>query len=342
MVPGKQNSFTWQIVIAAFLVAVMFLSGCTSQTSQVKETPAKIFKIGILTASDQQISSIEGFKEKMADLGYQEGKDVEYILENPKGDRNLTKKLAEDLIDKNFDIYVPFSTTATKAMQDAQKGTSARIIFGDVGNYAELGLESLRNPGKNITGVTSGKLDLSEKRMELLKEVVPSAKTFAINIDPTSVSYERIKQVNNEAAQRLGITLVLIEEKTKEDVLAAVKAKVKRGKVDGFTIASQAAFSSQVDVISSYLKQEKIPSIDNDLENGVWSGFLMAYSPSRKELGKQTAVMVDKALRGTPVDDLPIEFPLVVELHLNEKLAKEIGVELPQSLLYQATVIKTD
>lgn len=340
MVPGKQNRLIWQIIFAAFLVAFVFLSGCTSQTSQVKETPAKIFKIGILTASDQQIPSFEGFKEKMADLGYQEGRDVEYIFENPKGDRNLTRKLAEDLIGKNLDIYVPFSTTAAKAMQDAQKGTSARIVFGDVGNYAELGLESLRNPGKNITGVTSGKLDLSEKRMELLKELVPSAKTFAINVDPTSVSYDRIKQVNSEAAQRLGITLVVIEEKTQEDVLAAVKAKVKRGKVDGFTIASQAAFSSQVDVISSYLKQEKIPSIDNDLENGVSSSFLMAYSPSRKEMGIQTAMIVDKVLKGAQIDTIPVEFPLTVELQINATLANEMGIELPKGLLNQATLIK--
>lgn len=322
------------LLVMGLLILGNFLPG------QQTEENVKVYQVGIITASDLQLEAVDGFKEKMTQLGYKEGVNVDYDLQNPKGDRNLTKKLARDLVAKNLDIYVPFGTTATKAMQDAQKGTGAKIVFGDVGNHAELGMKSLRDPGKNITGVTAAKVDFSGKRMEILKEVVPGAKVFGILWNPTHVSFKQIKELNEEAARNLNISLVVAEGTTQEEILASIKSKIKHGEVDGVLTTTDAAISGQAEKIAEYLRQEKIPSIDCNLETGVVSGFLIAHAPSRKEMGKQTAVMVDKVLKGAQIDTMPVEFPLIVELHLNATLANEMGIELPQGLLQQATLIK--
>lgn len=339
----RKSKLLWIIsgvVVIVLAVVVLFL--LFNNNKQAANTTLRVHRVGILVASDNQLETVQGFREKMIVFGYQEGENIEYILENPKGDKELIKSLAKNLIARKLDIYVSFSTTATKALQEAQKGTLAKIVFGDVGDYAELGLKNLRNPGKNITGVTSGKLDMSEKRMEFLKEAIPQAKVFAINLNPASVSYERTRDINNKAAQRLGITLVPIEAKTKEELYTAIKAKVKRGTVDGFVITSDSTFSNQTETIAAYFEQEKIPAIDNDLESGITAGYLMSYASSVRQLGSQTATLVNKVLKGSSTDELSVEFPTQLELHLNVGLARRIGIKFPETLLYQASFIKKD
>lgn len=320
------------LLLMGLLIWWIFLPG-----HQIEDN-VKIYRVGMITASDMQLETIEGFRDAMAGLGYNEGVNIVYYIQNPKGDRELTKKLAKDLAAKDLDLYVSFSTTATKAMLDAQKGTGAKIVFGDVGDYTELGLESIRNPGKNITGVTTGKVELSGKRMEILKEAVPNARVFGIIWNPSRPNINQIKKLNEEAARDLNISLVAAEGTTEEEIFTSIKTKIKHGEVDGVIATSDAIISGQNEKIAQYLRQEKIPSIDANLEGG--SGYLISHAPSRKEIGKQTAVIVNKIFKGPHVDNIPVEFPRMVELHLNATLAKEIGIELPPGLLQQATFIK--
>jgi putative ABC transport system substrate-binding protein len=330
------------LCLAAALLAMGLLMWGNFLPGQQTEENTKVYRLGIITSSDLQQDAVDGFKEKMTQLGYTEGVNVNYDFQNPKGDRNLTKQMAKDLVAKKLDLYVPFSTTGTKAMQDALKGTGFKMVFGDVSNYKELGIENLLSPHKNMKGATSINIVYSEKRMQILKEVVPDAKIFGIIWNPTHVSFNEIKKLNEDAARNLNVSLLIAEGTTNEETLASIKSKFKRGEVDGVIITSDTTISGQAEKIAEYLRQEKIPSIDFSLEKGISSGYLVTYGTSRKELGKQTAVMVDKVLKGASVDDLPIEFPAVIELQLNARLAKEMGIEFPQALLYQATVIKND
>jgi putative ABC transport system substrate-binding protein len=300
------------------------------------EDNVKVYRVGMIIASDLQLETIEGFREAMVGLGYNEGVNIVYYIQNPKGDRELTKKLAKDLAAKDLDLYVSFSTTATKAMQDAQTG--AKIVFGDVGDYRELGLESIRKPGKNITGVTTGKVELSGKRMEILKEAVPNARVFGIIWNPSRANFNQIKKLNEEAARDLNISLVVAKGTTEEEIFTSIQTKIKHGEVDGVITTTDSIISGQKEKIAQYLRKEKIPSIDANLEGG--SGYLISHAPSRKEIGEQTAVIVDKFFKGARLDNMPVEFPRMVELHLNATMAKEIGIELPPGLLEQATFIK--
>ncbi len=326
--------------LAVTLLAIGLLIWWNFPPGKQIEDNVKVYRMGIITSSDVQLETIEGFREAMVGLGYKEGVNMVYNIQNPKGDRELTKKLAKDLIAKNLDLYVSFSTTATKAMQDAQKGTGAKIVFGDVGAYTELGLESLKNPGKNITGVTTGKVELSGKRMELLKEAVPDARIFGIIWNPSRSNFDEIKKLNEDAARELNISLVVAQGTTEEEILASIKSKIKHGEVDVVITTSDATISGQTEKIAEYLRQEKIPSIDCNLELGIVSGYLISHAPSRNEIGGQTAVMVDKVLKGAKIDNMPVEFPRMIELQLNATLANEMGIELPKGLLNQATLIK--
>ena len=172
-------------VIGGILLIITNAVNPTLLSKAIKPTPKRI---AIITASDLQLTAIDGVKAGLSELGYKEGINVIFDLKNPKGDRELTKKMAADIVASKPDLIVSASTTATKAVQEAVKGTNIPIVFVDVGTVAELGISNLQHPSGNITGVGTDSTRIAGKRMEILKEVVPTAKTFGVLINPNHVS----------------------------------------------------------------------------------------------------------------------------------------------------------
>src|SRR3989338_8105221 len=135
----------------------------------------KIYHIGALVAEDQFVPAFNGFKKKMAELGYIEGKNIRYDFYNAKGDRDSIQKLAEKLVHAKPDLVVTSSTTATVTLAKLTKGTDLPVVFLSAGNPLRF-VKSYPSSGNNLTGISAASLDLTAKRLELLKELVPKVK----------------------------------------------------------------------------------------------------------------------------------------------------------------------
>lgn len=299
---------------------------------------AKPKRIAMLTASDLQLTAIDGVKAGLSELGYKEGVNVVFELQNPKGDRELTKKMAADIVASKPDLIVSASTTGSKAVQDAVRGTAIPVVFVDVGTLSELGISDIQHPTGNMTGVATDSTKVAGKRMEILKEVVPTAKTFGILVNPKHVSYDEIKKVHEEAAKALGITARFYNITSKEE-LPSVLAKLTSDRPDGVMTTTESLISANAEVIAKALSQAKIPSIDFNEERGVKAGYLIFYGVQRFDTGKQGARLAAKVLKGESPNKIPIEFTVKSQLQISATLAKQMGLIIPQSILRRANKI---
>lgn len=320
------------LAIAAGIFYFYAIKGSPIEQSGAPKT------ISVLISSDLQLSAIDGLKMGLKELGYEDGKNVIFKVNNPKGDRELTVKMAKEIVASKPDLIVSLSTSATSGISDANKEAKIPVIFADVGNFQQLGIVDIRKPGGFMTGVVVDNVPGAPKRMELLRILVPDMKTVGILVNPKHVSYDEIVKSYGSGAEKLGVKILWYPVSTKEDVRLAM-AKLVKDKPDGFMTTSEAVISNNPDLIAPALKSAKIPSIDFNMEVGVKSGYLMVQGTNRFDTGKQSARLVVKALKGENPGDIPVEFSSILSFEINEALAKEMGITIPEQLLLQATKV---
>lgn len=297
--------------------------------------PKRIF---ILLASDLQLTSLEGLKSGLKELGYREGREITIEVSNPKGDRELTRQMAKDIVASRPDIVVSMSTSASRAVIDANKEARLPLVFVDVGNFQELGINNIQKPGGFMSGVVVDNVPAAPKRMEILKELLPGLKRVAVMANPAHVSYDEIFKVHEEGARKLGLEVLWYKVTKKEEVPPAMD-QIRRDRPDAFMTTSEAVISGNADLIAPVLRQAKIPSIDFNVERGVSAGYFMVYGISRFEVGKQGARLVDKVFRGTFPGEIPVEFASSVTFEINAALAEFMGIKVPDALLLEASKV---
>ncbi len=295
----------------------------------------KVYRIGALVANDQFVPAFEGFKSRMAELGYSEGKNIKYDFHNAQGDGGTLKKLAQKLIQDKADVIVTSSTTATAPVAKASAGTDIPVVFLSAGNPLEF-VKSYASSGNNLTGITTSSIDLTSKRMELLKELAPGIKKVVALYNPRGANYEANLQATREAAQRLGLELVEVQATTSDELIRRAPSLLNRRLGEGIIFPPDATLNTVQKQISSHVNKEKMPSIAANVGN-VHDGALATYAADYFALGRQGAVLVDKILKGSKPSDLPIEQPFKLQLVINLKTAKAIGLKIPKEIL-----IRTD
>ena len=321
------------VILIALAGAVFFIAPLANNGAN-KLSKKAIF----LTASDLQLNGVDGVKAGLKELGYKEGIDIAYELFNPKGDRELTKKMAEEIVAKKPDLIVSVSTSASSAIKEANKDAKIPVVAVDVGNFAELGIENIQRPGGFMTGVVVDNVPAAPKRMEILKELLPNLKTIALLVNDKHVSYNEILKTHEEGAKKLGIKLIWYPVTKKEEVPPAMEKLVK-AKPDAFMTTSEAVISGNAGLIAPVLKKAKIPSIDFNVERGVKAGYLVVYGIPRFDTGKQGARMIDKVLKGQNPGDIPVEFASTITFEINNVLAREMELKVPDSLLLRANKV---
>jgi putative ABC transport system substrate-binding protein len=295
----------------------------------------KQYRVGGLVAEDQFVPAFEGFKKRMAELGYVEGKNIKYELNNAKGDADSLKKLAEKIVRGRPDLIVTSSTTATVPIAKLTEGSELPVVFLSAGNPLKL-VKSYASSGNNLTGITSSIMDVTEKRLELFKELGTGAKRLIFINNPKSSNYEEYMTSTREAAKRMGFAVAETElqainaEEVKKQ-LSLVTRKVG----DGLLIPPDTAFVAAAELLAQQAIKEKLPSVGPNVQT-VRKGFLAAYSSDYFSLGQQGATLVDKIFRGAKPTDLPIEQPFKLELLINMKTAKAIGLKIPKEILLRA------
>ncbi len=295
----------------------------------------KIYRIGALVADDQFIPAIAGFKQRIAELGYAEGKNIIYDFHNSKGDQDALNKLAETLVQRKPDLIVTSSTTATVPVAKLTSGTNLPVVFLSAGDPLRL-VKSYASSGNNLTGISSSSMDLTEKRIELLKSLAPRMKRVILLVDPTGTNYERALKITQEAAKRLGLeqTTLEIHAKNVQEIREKVSL-IQRSLGDGLLVPPEATIVAATEDIARQAIKEKLPHVGPNIET-VKRGLLAAYSSNYYSLGQQGAMLVDKILKGARPADLPIEQPLKLYLMINLKTAKAIGLNIPKEILLLA------
>jgi putative tryptophan/tyrosine transport system substrate-binding protein len=297
----------------------------------------KIYRIGALVADDQFAFAVDGFKKRMAQMGYVEGKNVSYNFQNSKGDQVALKKMAEILVQEKPDLIVTSSTTATVTMAKVTAGSNLPVVFLSAGDPLRV-VKSYASSGNNLTGISTSSLDLIDKRMELLKNIAPKVKRVILLVDTVGIgiNHERYVSDARDAAKRLNMDPVelKIQARNAEEVKQKIPL-IKRSLGDALFVPPDATVVAAAEEIAQQVIKEKLPHIGPNVET-VKKGLLAAYSSNYFSLGEQGAVLVDKILKGARPTDLPIEQPFKLHMMLNLKTAKAIGIEIPSDILLQA------
>jgi len=295
----------------------------------------KIFTIGIVVRGESYRPGVEGFIQKMKESGYEDGVNVRYTILFVEKREELSNVIRR-LIDEGVDLIHTYSTPVTVEAYEQTK--TIPIVFGSMGDpLASKTILSLQNSGTNVTGVSSLSSPLAAKRLEFLLEAAPTVKRVAIPFTADDIPGLSSYHTAQEAAEKLGVTLVPYYISAERPVGETALAITRRD-VDGIVISSDSAVWANLEKYVEQAIKEKLPFsvFDKDM---VVKGGLLGYGPDYFVSGGQSAVLVDKILKGQRPTDLPIEVPQKLLLVVNLKIARAIGITLPPALLERANLI---
>jgi putative tryptophan/tyrosine transport system substrate-binding protein len=312
-------------------VASSVLAAPLSAFAQAQQ--AKVYRVGVIHQGGPYVVAVDGLKEGLKELGFAEG--THYVLEirDLKGDRKAAEAAARSLEREKVDLIYTPASSVTIAVKRAT--TEVPIVFAVGSDPVAYGLvESYAKPGGRLTGVDIHADDLTAKRLEILKALLPGLHRVVTFYDPSNPLAMAAAKVAEEAARQLNIELVEHRVASAEGLrlgMEALKARV----VDAFFYINDAMVTSQAQFIIDIARVKKLPTMffESDL---VKQGALVAYGTSYYEAGRLAAKYVQRVLTGTSPQNLPVESLSRVELVVNLKTAREIGVTIPQAVLLRA------
>ena len=317
-----------------FYVALgaLLLGLCPSAEAQ---QPKKVPRIGYLTPSTSANRSLtEAFRQGLRDLGYVEGKNlvIEWRANEGKLDRNPA--LAAELVRLKVDVIVAIGSGEIRAAKEATAAIPIVMVRG--GDPVGSGLvASLARPGGNITGLAILRPELSGKRLELLKEIVPKLSRVALFASSTSADYALVLKEIEIAARPLGVKLQSLNIVSPKDFETAFRDAAK-GRADAvlFRVPGPSLSAHRTEVAALAVKSQ-LPVIYESAQD-VDAGGLMSYGVNANDLYRRAATFVDKILKGAKPADLPVEQPIKFEFIINLKAAKQIGLTIPPNVLVRA------
>jgi putative ABC transport system substrate-binding protein len=273
---------------------------------------------------------MEWFTQALRQLGFSEGSNLTIELRYAQAGRQQMPELAAELARMKVDVIVAFGDLAPKEAQQASKTIPIVAMADDI-----LGagiVTSLSRPGGNTTGTTIMAQELSQKRLELLREMHPGMRRVAALWDPTT----GLSQVSatERAARALKLELQTLEVRRPEDVVGAFHS-AQVGGAEGLSVFSSPLLSSVIHEIIDLSAKSRLPTIYQWKEH-VEAGGLISYGPSLEVMWKQSATLAAKILNGTKPADIPVEQPAKLEIAVNARAAKTLGITIPASVLVQA------
>ncbi|MBI2087373.1 MAG: ABC transporter substrate-binding protein [Deltaproteobacteria bacterium] len=314
-------------VLALLLGSLLFCFASSSPAQQ------KVYRIGSLNTTEQFLDSFEGFKARMAELGYHEGQKVRYDLYDAKGSDEVLNGFARRMVQDKVDLIVTSSTTATVAAAEATKGTNIPVVFLSAGNPQKL-VKSFAGSGTNLAGISAATVEITGKRLELLRELAPWVKHIAALNDPGSVNFKANLNAAREEGKRQRLTFWEIEVRSREEI-AKVAPTLTRKAVDAIYTPPDSTVTDSIDILVQQAIKERLPLMTS-LRANVMRGCLATYAADYFALGRQGALIVDKIFKGIKPSDLPIELPSKFKLVINLKTARAVGLKIPRAVLVRA------
>jgi putative ABC transport system substrate-binding protein len=301
--------------------------------SVAQQQPAKIRRLGVLQPGAPPEPLMEAVRDGLRDLGYVEGRNIAFEIRWAEGKADRLDGLAAELVAAKVDLITALSTPAVIA---ARRATSTiPIVFTGVGDPIGTGVvPSLAHPGGNTTGLSTMATELSAKRLEILREIVPSMSPLAMLWNDSNPSMVLRARESQEAGTKLGVTIRSLGVHDLVDFEAAFAA-MRAGRFTALLTLADPFTRAHRERIVNLAVELRLPAI-YDVREFVESGGLISYGPNLLAIHRRSAIYIDKIFKGAKPGDLPVEQPTVFELVVNMKTAKALGITIPQSILVRA------
>jgi putative ABC transport system substrate-binding protein len=322
----KNRIGNWQIFLVGAVVFAMLLSGCCAKKPQV-------YRVGILSGLDYFADTTDGFKAKMTELGYVEDQNIVYDVQKTDVDMAAYQSILQKFVADKVDLIFVFPTEAALEAKAVTQGTDIPVLFANTFTEGVDLIESVRQPGGNITGVRYPGPDLAARSLEILLEMAPQAKRVWV---PYLQGYPNVPsqlETMRLVATSLGVTLVEFPTTSAADVQADLQARTQSADlgIDAIMYINEplSTWPDVNDVVDEFAAKHQLP-IGNDV--------LFRLVVNNVQVGRQAAPLADKILKGTPAGTIPVVSAEPV-LTINYAQAQELGLTIPENLLRQATEI---
>jgi putative ABC transport system substrate-binding protein len=303
--------------------------------ARAQQSGGRLYRIGFLGATSPAAAAhlLDAFRDGMRERGYVEGRNLIIDYRPPAASPEQNREVAAELVRGGCDVILAWTTPLLIAARAAT--ATVPIVFVGVADPVGLGLvASLARPGANATGITNFAADLSGKMIEMLREIVPGASRLGAvrNPDNPGVTVQ-LRQIE-DAARTLGIDLQVVDARAPAEFASAF-TQLRAGGVQGVVLLADSTLIEHAGSIAALAQAARLPTVFQRREN-VLAGGLLSYGPDIRDAFRQLAGYVDRVLKGVRPADIPVEQPTKIELVINLKTAKALGLEVTWFLQQRA------
>ena len=305
--------------------------------ARAQQSSGQMRRVGMLWPGPEQhpgrMKRQAAILDRLRELGYIDGKTIQIHARYAGGVLDRLPGLARELVALKVDVIVAVAVAASVAAREATAGIP--IVMVNAGNPVGAGLiESLARPGGNVTGTSSMLPDLGGKQIEMLHQVLPSARRIAFLSNPTNAGTAPTLQGAADAAQRIGLELVVVDVVAREDFEPAF-ARIEQSQAEALLVMGEPLIFDNREAVIAFAARRRLPALYNSADM-VRDGGLMSYGTNTDAQFPRAAEYVDKILKGARPSELPVEQPIRFETLVNLKTARALNLELPPSLLVAA------
>jgi ABC-type uncharacterized transport system substrate-binding protein len=309
---------------------ITLLGGAAAWPLAARAQQARVYTIGVLTlTSPSPEPLLEALREGLHDAGYVEGRNLRLEIRSAAGRPDLQLEKATELVHLKVDLIITFFTPTALAAKQATRDIP--IVMAGAGDPVAVGLvATLARPGGNVTGQSSGGAEVAGKSVELIRELIPAARRVGVLADESDPFAKPYMAQIGQAAGSAGMEVETIMTRPGQPLDAAFETLTGK-RVDGLIIQGSIARKEMLDLAIKH----RLPALTST-RLGPPLGALMSYASDYVTLARESAVYVDKILKGAKPADLPVAFPTNFELIINLKTANALGLAVPDSLLARA------
>jgi putative ABC transport system substrate-binding protein len=293
----------------------------------------KAFRVAILVPTEAWYEMVDGLRAGLKQLGLEEGKQFNLVIRNWKGNAKVAEEAARNFEQEKVNLI--YATSTNSAIAARRATADIPIVFCAGADPVALGLvDGFAKPGGRLTGVFYRDADLTAKRLEMLKEIVPKLRRVVTFYDPRTPTAIETSKLAREAAREMGIQFVERHVASVDELQAGLRT-LKVGEVDAYFAVADPMVTSQSQLIIDTARAKRLPTMFVQ-QSSVIKGSLASYSVNFHEVGRVSAKYVQRILTGVKPRDLPVEGIDKIALVINLKTAKEIGLTVPPNLLVRA------
>ncbi len=321
------------VLLSAILILILFISGCNSASAP------KTYRVGVLSGLNFVVDITDGFKAGMAELGYVEGENIVYDIQETNFDIPTYQSILQKFVDDGVDLILVFPTEASQEAKYITEGTDIPVVF-TFALIEGMGLvDSVREPGGNMTGVRYPGPDIALRRFEILREFAPEATRILL---PYQKGYPIVQpqlDILYPVAEAAGVTLVELPADTPAELASLLQAHTGVDGVDAILLLVEPLLVTEEGfaTISAFAQEHRLPFGGAYFATEGY-GSLFGLSVDLFQAGKQAAAPADKILQGIPAGTIPVASSEMF-LQINYRMAQELGIEVTEGLLVLANEI---